>query len=443
MITLPSTHASALAHPPLVSGGNPLWGHSLEFLRDPLTLLLRGHREHGSIFRIRLDGRCTVVLLDADLNRLVFTETGRRLSIRTAYPWLVRMFDPRFFFFAPEEEYQLQRQVVLPRFQSRELDGYIEVMETETERFLGSLGDEGEIDLTSALAPLVVRIAAGAFLGPDAADETAGLFRDLRRFSDGTDAITPGWLPLPHLVRSRRAGRRLRAMILQLAQRRRAEPTAASDFLQYLASASYPDGAPVPDHVRVNLVLLLLWAGHETTTGQLAWSLIDLARHPEELRRVRQEHHGLTNRLTATGINRLQHLNRCLHESERLHPVSYVMARIAQAPLDIEGWHIRPGSRVMVSPAAFHRLPETFPDPDRYRPDRFTDRSAAQQLIGFGGGMHRCLGVRFAYLEMAVIVTRLLQRYDLELLDPDPQPVRGSSTKWPQPTRVRYRRTPE
>jgi sterol 14alpha-demethylase len=62
-----------------------------------------------------------------------------------------------------------------------------------------------------------------------------------------------------------------------------------------------------------------------------------------------------------------------------------------------------------------------------------------RDLIGFGGGIHRCVGVHFAYLEMKVILTLLLQRYELELIDPDPPPIPGQKTKWPQsPCRVRY-----
>ena len=95
---------------------------------------------------------------------------------------------------------------------------------------------------------------------------------------------------------------------------------------------------------------------------------------------------------------------------------------------------------ILISPAVAHRLPEQYPQPDEYRPDRFlSDPRGMRELIGFGGGTHRCLGVHFAYLEMKVILSMLLQRYHLELIDPDPQPVPGGHTKWPQsPFRVRY-----
>jgi sterol 14alpha-demethylase len=118
-----------------------------------------------------------------------------------------------------------------------------------------------------------------------------------------------------------------------------------------------------------------------------------------------------------------------------------MLARTATASFELDGYRIPKDAMIIISPADSHRLPDQFADPDQYRPDRYVaDSRGMQQLTGFGGGIHRCLGVHFAYLEMKVILTRLLQRYDLELCTHDPQPVPGTKTKWPQsPCRVRYR----
>jgi cytochrome P450 len=96
----------------------------------------------------------------------------------------------------------------------------------------------------------------------------------------------------------------------------------------------------------------------------------------------------------------------------------------------------------MLSTTVTHRLPELYDDPDKFLPDRYLENpKAVHQLIGFGGGMHRCLGMHFAHLEMQILITRLLQAFDLELVNPDPQHVRGLRGRWPQsPCRVRYRK---
>jgi sterol 14-demethylase len=439
----PDQYDAAMSSPliPVVSGARPVLGHAVELVKDPLGLLMRGHREHGAAFQLRLPLKQATVLLGPEHNKLVFAETDAKLSIRAAYPFFLRMFSPDFYFFAPYEEYRSQRQVVLPRFQGPQLDAYVAVMEAEAERFMDGLGDSGVTTIPEAFGPLVMRVAAHAFLGERFAQMSTDWFGEFRRFSRGADYLTPGWLPAPHLVRSRAAGKRIRARLQAIIERRRAAPGDGGDFLDAFVKARYEDGTPVPDAILIDLIIMLVWAGHETTTGQLAWGLIDLLRHPEELARVRREADAIAGPLDAKGVRRLAHLDRCLHESERLHPVAFMMVRRAVEDLDAGGTAIPAGSVVMLSPMASHRLESEFPEPHRYRPDRYAeDPAQLSRLIGFGGGLHRCLGIRFAYLEMAVIVARLVERYDLELLDPDPRPVARTGAKWPETTRVRYRK---
>jgi sterol 14alpha-demethylase len=436
------TAASAL--PPLVSGGRPLLGHGPEFVREPLAILARGHQEHGSIFSIRFGRRRAVVLLGSAYSRFFFAETDRRLSIREAMPFFVRMFDPDFYLFAETDQYLRQRELVLPRFRGSTMHAYLEVMEAETDALLDRLGERGEFDLVDTLGPLVMRIAARAFLGTDFSDRLGDeFFAEFRRFSEGMDPVWPTWLPLPHLIRSRRARNRLRVVLGRLIQQRRRQPLDPPDFLQTLVESHFRDGEAVPDLVLVNLILLLSWAGHETTTGHISWAVADLLRHPSELDRIRHEQREVLDGgpLTMQQVHRLEHLNRALRETERLHPVAYMMVRRATEAIELDGYSIPKGAAVMVSPWLTHRMAEIYPDPERYRPDRYAENPrATRDLIGFGAGAHRCLGVHFAYLEMTVVLTRLLHRLHLELLDTDPRPVRGTKSKWPQsPCRVRYR----
>jgi sterol 14-demethylase len=430
---------------PLVSGGAPIIGHTMEFLREPVALLQRGSREHGEVFGLRLPGQTAVVLLGADNHRFFFTETDRRLSIRTGMPFFRRMFDPDFYVFADADEYRRQRDLVLPRFQGEQMNRYVQVMERQVRELAEKLGTAGSFDLVQTLGPMVMRIAADAFLGADFARRLGDeFFTEFRRFSAGMDMLAPPWLPLPHLIRSRRARDRLRAMLAGLLAERRRRPLDPPDFLQMLADARYRDGAAVPDLVRVNLILMLTWAGHETTTGHLAWALIDLLQHPGELEVVRRELQSEIDDapLSPTQVHRLKHIDRALHETERLHPVAYILQRTADEAFERNGHLIPAGTRVFISPAVSHRLADVYPEPDRYQPGRFlTDPRSMRDLVGFGGGVHRCLGVHFAYLEMTVVLARLLQWFDLELQDTDPRPIAGPKTKWPaSPCRVRYRR---
>ena len=322
-------------------------------------------------------------------------------------------------------------------------------MTQETCDLIERLGDRGSFDLIPTLGPLVMNIAANAFLGPAFRGGLGSeFFTDFRHFSGGMEPVLPLWLPLPKLRRSQKAKKKLHRVLGELIQTRRRQPPAEPDFLQTLVEARFSDGRPVDDELVINLILLLVWAGHETTAGHISWALIDLLQHPDYLQTVlddQDERIGDRQDLTMADVRRLSRIDWAVKETERLHPVAYILARTAAEDLEIGGFRVPRGSRVFAAPSISHRMPDVFPDPDRYVPERFSpDRDESRtphSLIGFGGGVHRCAGVNFAYLEMKVALSLLFQRYEFSLLDPHPQPVAGAMTKWPaSPCRVAYRR---
>ena len=435
---------------PILSGGNPLFGHTLEYVRSPEAFLHRGWRENGEVFRCRLGTRWYTVVLGPEHNRFFFSETDRLLSIREGYPFFPRMFGGDFFFFAPYEDYLRQRKVILPRFKSAAMRSYVALMVEETENLIARLGDAGEFDLVPEVGPLVMNIAAHAFLGRNFRrslddDDFFSCFRD---FSRGMEMTWPLWLPLPHLWRSRRARRKLDRIFGAWIRHRRKHPVDPPDFFQNLVNADFADGQPISDELIVNFTLMLIWAGHETTAGQLAWTLIDLLQHPDYLDEVRDEVDGLLGDrrpadIGSPEIRALVKVECAVKESERLHPVAHMALRRATEDIRFGGCLVPRGEYVLAAPCVSHLMPEVFRNPLAYRPRRFERGSAeagpeANRLIGFGGGVHRCIGVNFARLEMKVVLALLARHYDMELLDP-PRSAVGTVTRWPaQPARVRY-----
>jgi sterol 14-demethylase len=83
-----------------------------------------------------------------------------------------------------------------------------------------------------------MHIAAHAFLGPDISEQITGFSAEFRRFSAGMDPVLPGWLPLPHLLRSKRSRDRLRVRLQELIDERRREPADPPDFLQTICDAT-------------------------------------------------------------------------------------------------------------------------------------------------------------------------------------------------------------
>jgi sterol 14-demethylase len=428
--------------------GHPVIGHTLIFARDPVALLQRGLAEHGRIFSIRLAGRPGVVLLGPENSRFFFEETDKLLSIREAYPFFRKMFHDNVYFFADPPEYKEQRKILIPPFQGKKLAEYITSMKKEVGLFCEKLGDSGEFDIAPTFAQLIMDINASSLLGTDCREELGPSFLpEFHKFRQGTEFVFPLWFPIPRLLRSQQAKKRLHRMLADMLARRRAAPVEPADFIQRLAETRYSDGQVVPDLILINMILVLLWAGYETTTGQLSWALIELLRNPDYLRSVVAQQDDLFadgSDLRLETVARLERLKWGVDESMRLNPMAFMLMRLAAEDFELAGYHIRKGTLVLASPAVSQRLPDVFSEPDSFDPERFSPERAEDRdwynTIGFGGGLHRCVGMHFAGLAMKVVIGSLLAKYDLELLDPNPQKGGGAKPRWPvSPCRIRYR----
>jgi sterol 14alpha-demethylase len=441
----------ALAALPALEGGAPVIGHLAQFFRDPVSVLRQGYKTKGKLFSFSLMGRRMNVMLGPEHNKFFFEETDKLLSIRESMPFFLKMFSPNFYSFAEMEEYLRQRAIIMPRFKATSMKQYVGIMAEETLNLVKRLGDAGEFDLIQTLGPVVMDIAAHSFMGREFHDKLGHEFFELfRDFSGGMEFVLPLWLPTPKQIKSQRAKKKLHAILQSWIEKRRATPLEEPDFFQTMIETKYPDGRAVPDEIIRHLILLLVWAGHETTAGQVSWAMTDLLQSKDYQSVIRAELQTVLGNSGGHDMSWEQavamvKMDLALRETERLHPVAFIMSRKANVDIERDGYQIRKGDFVLLAPSVSHRMSETFVEPDRFNPERFNaDNPDAQiesnSLIGFGGGMHRCAGVNFARMEMKVVLAVLLQHYDMELMD-EVKPIAGAGTYWPaQPCRVRYRK---
>jgi sterol 14-demethylase len=428
--------------PPAVPG-LPVLGNLLEFYRDPVSLIRHGSETLGPIFSVRLGPKRAAVLLGPENHRFFFEETGHRLSMSEVYRWLIPMVGD---FLAFEGE---NRSLIVPAFQGKNMATNVQSMVREAAGWLDGLAEEGELELVESFGPLLMLIAARAFMGDDFRERIGRdlwqLFRDL---AGGIDYVLPLHLPIPRFRRRDRARRCLEGLVHEVIAERRRRPEGHHDLLQWLLQTTYSNGEPLADATVCAAMLAVIFGGHETTQGHLAWGLVQLLENPGFLATVLAEQDEVLAGgagLDLATLSRLRRLRWSLKETERMFPVVPFIARHVAAPYERGGFHVPRGWLTLICPPVAHRLPEVFPDPDRYDPERFSPgrqeaRTDGVSLIGFGGGRHLCLGMELAYLEMKVILTLLLERFTLELVG-TPRPVTGLVTGRPAPPcLVRYRR---
>jgi sterol 14-demethylase len=375
------------------------------------------------------------------------------LSVQPVYRWVTPMFG-EVLQAAPYDRYLAQRDMLLPALRSRNLPNYVGCMVQEVTDWITTLGERGTFDATRSLEQLSMRIALRAFLGPQFRDLAGDYFwRQYTDLAEGMEILLPPRLPLPRMVRRDRARARLFVLLMPKAAAARLDPDPHRyGFLAHLVTGRYPDGNPVSDAEVVGLILSLVFAAYETTAAQLAWSLVLLLQHRDELARVTAE---VDEQLPTAAyqpapetLHRLRRLGWNLREAERLRPITTMLWRYTEQPYDVGGYRVPRGWFTVLCPPITHRSPTVFPDPDSYAPERFSPGRdpagrVAAMLLNLGGGAHRCLGARFAEAEMKTVLSMLMRTYRLSLVDPDPRPAKKMGISRPaSPCLITYEKRP-
>jgi sterol 14-demethylase len=199
------------------------------------------------------------------------------------------------------------------------------------------------------------------------------------------------------------------------------------------------------------MFISMMFAGHHTTSGTAAWTLIELLRHPEEMGTVTAELDSLYadgSEVSFQALREIPRLESAIKEALRLHPPLILLLRVAMEDLAYGGYRIAQGKFVAASPAISNRIPEDFPDPDAFEPGRYLepreeDRANPWTWIPFGAGRHRCVGAAFAMMQLKAIFSVLLQGWEFEPAQPLDS-YRNDHSKMvvqlEQPCLVRYRR---
>jgi cytochrome P450 len=206
-----------------------------------------------------------------------------------------------------------------------------------------------------------------------------------------------------------------------------------------LQAARDEDGSRLSDREIRHQTMTLAFAGHDTSTSTIAFMLYELARHPEVLARVYAEQDDVLGGAdpTAEQLGRgLPVLDMVLDETLRLYPPAWVGPRRAIDEFEFEGMHVPAGSYVAYSSWASHRLPQVFPDPDAFVPERFAPECKAAlpkgAYVPFGAGSRICIGMRFGQMEIKAVMSLLLQRFRPELIPGTTMNVRQAPTLGPK-----------
>jgi cytochrome P450 len=209
----------------------------------------------------------------------------------------------------------------------------------------------------------------------------------------------------------------LEAEILSMIRLRKSKPT-GSDALSMLLNAHDSDGS-ISEGELVGHAALMFGAAHLTTAHTLAWTLFLLAEHPSIMSQL---HNELSRELTGgfptlEQLERLPITERIIKESMRIMPASSYSQRVAAMPIQLGPFQVAQGSPIVFSQFITHHMPEIYPDPESFRPDRWlTINPSPYQYLPFGAGPRMCVGAGLAMQILKMTLPTLLQKYKVTLV---------------------------
>jgi cytochrome P450 len=422
--------------------GLPYIGDTVPLLTNTLAYVAAQRRRYGDLWGMQFIGQRAAVAIGAEAQRQILMNNAQ-FPAAPGYKFVKPLLGHSLFDM-DGNEHSRERRAMTPAFLNSQHAAYLTRLDGILEKALSGWGATGERafyrDALAVMFAFSCAITIGNDTSPRASAADQGFLRHWLAMQGGLlnpvrlDVVGSPWR------RSLAARRWLEHYLLDLIAQRRAAasstatPAAPADLLDLLLQAqrARQDGgvgvgggaAPLSDRQIVDHIILLLFAGYETTAGAVSWLLIELLRQPPQiLARVREEIHaeGHDASVTLEGIKNAPYLDAVIKETLRLHPAQHVSIRGVSAPWSYAGRVVPAGWSVMIAPMYTHRMPEYFADPERFDPERFLppreeDRAYPYALVEFGGGAHACLGSGIAKLVMKAMVIKVLRRYELTLV---------------------------
>ncbi|MGH3521205.1 MAG: cytochrome P450 [Haloechinothrix sp.] len=414
--------SAPLAQPPEGSGLKPIMGdygprfvgHSLEMMRFGVDFGLRRYERYGPVSWMGMLGKRMVTLAGPEASQIALTNRDKVFS-QQGWHYFIDRFFHRGLMLLDFGEHRMHRRIMHEAFTADRLAGYVGQMTPALHDGVGAWSTNGRIRLYWALKQLTLDVAARVFMDmPPGQDSTRLNHAFVNSVRAGTAVIR---YPVPggRWSAGLRGRKVLERYFTENLPAKRAND--GVDLFSALCHATGEDGERFTDADVINHMIFLMMAAHDTSTITSTAAAYYLGKFPEWQDRARAESLALGDEPPdLSALESLHTLDLVIKESLRMVAPVPSMPRMTVADTDVLGFYIPQGTFVGVSPMINHFLPEFWTDPMRFDPERFTeerreDKSHRFAWMPFGGGAHKCIGMRFGTLEVKALLHEMLRRY--------------------------------
>ena len=400
--------------------------------RNPVRVLTKYIALHGNTFRFYFGGvKEAIVTVDPVVIQHVLKTNSENYHKSEIQKTRMGHFLGKGLLTTEGEPWKTQRRLIQTGFERKQLEVLSSIMQDSLADSLEDFDQQarvGPVDIYPLMMKITFAMVGKSLFGARLKEEDIELISEaistVQEFMV-RQTIQPylnPWFAVSGELRKHEEMRaRAFGVLMDYIQRRRKEAP-GHDLLQILMDARYNDGEGMSDDLVLSESMQLLVAGHETSSNALSWLLYLLSSRPDCIEKVRQEFDSLLGErsMSYTDVPKFAFTTQIINEALRLYPPFWMVDRMALADDRAGDLDIPKGSTVVVFVYGVHHSPQYWEHPESFDPERFA--KAKEKLhtpfshLPFGAGPRGCIGGNYAMLQMLMILSVLLRRYDFTLV---------------------------
>lgn len=400
-------------------------GSIAEFANDPVVCMRRLWATHGEVAALEEETQRLHFVFGPTYTRQVLSDPqrfhsqffalrgSRKSAQRRVTEGLLSM---------NGEQHKQHRRIVMEPFQKKSIVHYHDTVLQHSDEML-SAWDPGTIrDISGDMTHYMLRLTSSILFGIDLPELAYRIGELTERWVAlnhrvGPAAFTSDPEAMSHYDELLAAAEELEVAVKEMLETRR-NGQLGYDVLSLLIRAHDAEGG-ITDEQLIGHIVLLFGAAHLTSAHTLTWTLFLLAQHPEVMARLYAElNETLAGRPPrADDLDRLIYLDQVIKESMRVMPASAYSQRVAAEPVDLGPFPLQRGAVVIFSQFITHHLPELYPQPERFLPDRWeTINPSPYAYLPFGAGPRMCIGAALGMMQLKISLPMILSRYKLSVV---------------------------
>ncbi|KAJ4728737.1 Cytochrome P450 family ent-kaurenoic acid oxidase [Melia azedarach] len=419
--------------------GWPIIGNMIPYFKgfrsgEPESFIFDLFEKYGrkGIYRNHIFGSPSIIVLAPEACRQVFLDDD---NFKMGYPESTNKLTFRGSFNTASKEGQrrIRKLATSPIRGHKAIAIYIDNIEDIVVKSMNEWASKDKpIEFLSEMRKATFKVIANIFLGSSSESVIGSVEQYYVDYANGL--ISPLAINLPGFAfhKAMKARDMLGEILEPILRERRSmkekdQLKGKRGLVDLLMEVEDENGEKLEDVDIVDMLIAFLSAGHESSAHIATWAIIHLHRHPEMLQKARKEQEEIVKKRPASqqgfsieDFKQMEYIAQVIDETLRITNLSSSSFREAEADVNLQGYIIPKGWKVLLYNRGVHRNPENYPNPKEFDPSRWDNRANRPgYFIPFGGGPRICPGADLAKLEMSIFIHYFLLNYRLEPLNPE------------------------